>query len=141
MRFMMMMKCNKDSEAGRLPDPRLLAEIMKHSQEMRKAGILLETGGLMPTSKGARIHVSKGKADVIDGPFAETKEQMLGFYLIDCPNLAAALEVARELACANPGVGGYEIRPVALYVPGTPSAERLAHRPADGGAPVTASAP
>lgn len=95
MRFMMMIKCNKDSEAGRMPDPRLMAEIMKHSQEMRKAGILLETGGLMPTSKGARIHVSKGKADVIDGPFAETKELIGGFAILKANSKEEAVKMGK----------------------------------------------
>ncbi len=95
MRFMMMIKCAKDSEACGPPDPRLLAEIMKHSQEMRKAGILLETGGLMPSSHGARIHVSKGKADVIDGPFAETKELIGGFAILKASSKEEAIKMGK----------------------------------------------
>ena len=94
MRFMMMMKC-KESEAGRLPDPRLMAAIMKHGEEARKAGTLLETGGLEATSKGARIRVAQGKASVIDGPFAETKELIGGFAILKANSKEEAIEMGR----------------------------------------------
>lgn len=69
---------------------------------------------LMPTSAATTLR--KNQSLVLDGPYAETKEQLLGFYVVDVPSLEAALEIARELAAANPG-GAYEIRPVMLYYP------------------------
>jgi len=72
---------------------------------------------LLPTT--AATSLRKGDEPVmLDGPFVETKEQLLGFYVIDCENLEQALETARELAKANPGEGGYEIRPIHLFLPG-----------------------
>jgi hypothetical protein len=72
----------------------------------------------LPTT--AATSLRKGQEPlVLDGPFVETKEQLLGFYLVDCEDLDQALETAKELAEANPGAGGYEVRPVGLFVPGT----------------------
>ena len=71
---------------------------------------------LLPTTSATTLHKNQDPPLVIDGPFAETKETLLGFYIIDVENLEAALDVARQLAAANPG-GAYEIRPVALYLP------------------------
>ncbi len=72
---------------------------------------------LLPTSAATTLR--KGREElVLDGPFAETKEQLLGFYIVDCIDLEAALETARELARANPGTGSYELRPVGFYNPG-----------------------
>jgi hypothetical protein len=70
----------------------------------------------MPTTAATTLRKSEDPPLVIDGPFAETKEQLLGFYVVDCKDLAEALEIARELAAANPG-GSYEIRPIELYFP------------------------
>ena len=81
------------------------------------AGKLKPSVRLMPTSAATTLH--KNKNLVIDGPYAETKEQLLGFYVIDVADLEEALAFARELAAANPG-GAYEIRPVMIYAPGTP---------------------
>jgi len=96
MQFMMMMKCNKEYEAGRPPDPRLMAAIAKHSEAAMKAGILLETGGLLPTSKGARLHVSGGKTNVIDGPFAETKELIGGFAILKAESKEDAIRLGKD---------------------------------------------
>src|SRR5512134_424393 len=74
MRFMMIVKADGSYEAGRAPDPALLAAVGKLSEEMTKAGVLVQSGGLLPSSKGARVRVSGGKMTVTDGPFAETKE-------------------------------------------------------------------
>jgi hypothetical protein len=74
--------------------------------------------GLHPSSKGVRVRFSGTNRSVIDGPFAETKEQLLGFYVVDCKNLDDALDIARDLGRANPG-GAYEIRPVGLFAPGS----------------------
>ena len=79
MRFMVLVKANKDSEAGVLPDEKLLTEMGKFNEELVKAGVMLAGEGLQPTSKGARVKFSGGKRTVIDGPFAETKELVAGF--------------------------------------------------------------
>jgi len=73
MRFMMLVKASKDSEAGGMPDDRLIATMTKYNEEMAQAGILLDLAGLQPSSKGARIKFSGGRPTVVDGPFAETK--------------------------------------------------------------------
>jgi len=110
---MILIKATTDSEAGVMPSEQLLTEMGKFNEELVKAGVMLAGEGLHPSSKGARVRFSGGKRTVIDGPFAETKEQLLGFYIVDCPSLDAAIETAKDLAKANPGTGSYEIRPVA----------------------------
>jgi hypothetical protein len=82
MRFMVIVKANADSEAGRLPDSDAFAEMGKFNEELAQAGVLLAADGLQPTAKGARIRFSGGKATVIDGPFAETKELVAGFWIV-----------------------------------------------------------
>src|SRR5882762_6016258 len=81
MRFMVMVKATKDSEAGVLPDEKLLAEMGKFNEELVKAGVMLAGEGLHASSKGVRVKFAKGKQTVIDGPFAETKELVAGFWL------------------------------------------------------------
>src|SRR6266496_4236430 len=81
MRFMVIVKANKDSEAGAMPTEELLTEMGKFNEELAKAGMLLAAEGLHPSSKGARVRFSGGKTMVIDGPFAETKELVAGFWL------------------------------------------------------------
>lgn len=81
MRFMVLVKANKDSEAGVLPDEKILAAMGKFNEELVKAGVMLAAEGLQPSSKGARVRFSGGKTSVIDGPFAETKELVAGFWL------------------------------------------------------------
>lgn len=85
-------------------------------ERLAKAGKLGPSLRLLPTTAATTLRKNQEQPLVIDGPFAETKEQLLGFYVIDVADLDAALDVARELAAANPG-GAYEIRPVALYLP------------------------
>ena len=82
MRFMMIVKANKDSEAGCLPSEEILAKMTKYNEELVEAGVLLDLSGLQPTSKGARVKFSGAKRTVTDGPFAETKELLAGFWLI-----------------------------------------------------------
>jgi hypothetical protein len=82
MRFMVIVPASKESEAGTLPDQKHFADMIKFNEEMVKAGVMLAGEGLHPTSKGARIQFSEGKTLVIDGPFAETKELIAGFWLI-----------------------------------------------------------
>ena len=81
MRVMVLIKANKDSEAGILPDEKLLTEMGEFNEELGKAGVMLAGEGLHPSSKGARVKFSGGKRIVIDGPFAETKELIAGFWL------------------------------------------------------------
>ncbi|HKT74032.1 MAG TPA: YciI family protein [Steroidobacteraceae bacterium] len=90
---------------------------LHHVQEgLTKKGVLGPSLRLMPTTAATTLRKNQDPPLVLDGPFAETKEQLLGFYVIDVENLDAALDVARQLAAANPG-GSYEIRPVALFNP------------------------
>ena len=97
MRFMMIVKANKDSEAGVLPDEKALAEMGKFNEQMVKAGVMLAGEGLQASSKGARIRYSGDKRTVIDGPFSETKELIAGFWLIQVKSRAEAIEWARRV--------------------------------------------
>jgi hypothetical protein len=94
MRFMMMVKANKDSEAGVMPDEKLIGAMIKYNEELAKAGVLLDLSGLQPSSKGTRIKYSGGKRTVIDGPFAETKELIAGYWLIQVKSKEEAIEWA-----------------------------------------------
>ena len=94
MRFMVIVKANKDSEAGVLPSKELLAEMGKFNEELAKAGVLLAAEGLHPSSKGARVKFSGGKRTVVDGPFAEAKELIAGFWLIQVKSKEEAIEWA-----------------------------------------------
>jgi hypothetical protein len=107
MRFMVMVKASKDSEAGVLPSEELLAAMGKFNEELVKAGVMLEGNGLQPSSKGARIRFAGDKRTVIDGPFAETKELVAGYWLIQVKSLAEAVEWMRR--CPNPHNEGGEI--------------------------------
>ena len=97
MRFMMLVKATKDSEAGTLPDEKLLTDMAKYNEEMVKAGVMLAGDGLQASSKGARIRYSGGKPTVIDGPFAETKELVAGYWLIQVKSREEAIEWARRV--------------------------------------------
>jgi hypothetical protein len=113
MRFMVMVKANKDSEAGVLPDEKLLADMGKFNEELVKAGVMLAGEGLQPSSKGARVRFSGAKRTVIDGPFAETKELVAGFWLWQVKSRDEAIEWVKR--CPNPFPGGeseIEIRQV-----------------------------
>ena len=85
------------------------------SETLRKRGIFLAGDPLLPTGTASTVRMRGGKSVATDGPFAETKEQLLGFYIVDCASLDQAIETAKELAVANPGTGSYEIRPVAEF--------------------------
>lgn len=92
MRFMVLVKANKDSEAGVLPDKKMLTEMGKFNEELAKAGVMLAGEGLQPSSKGARVRFSGSKRTVVDGPFAETKELVAGFWLWQVKSRAEAIE-------------------------------------------------
>jgi hypothetical protein len=92
MRFMILVKADKDSEAGVLPSEKLLTDMGKYNEELAKAGVLLAAEGLHASSKGARVRFSGNKRTVIDGPFAETKELVAGFWLWQCKSKAEAIE-------------------------------------------------
>jgi hypothetical protein len=96
MRFMIIVKGNKDTEAGVMPQESLMAEMARYHEELVKAGALLDASGLQPTSKGARIKYSNGKRTVIDGPFAESKELIAGYTIIQVKSREEAMEWARR---------------------------------------------
>jgi hypothetical protein len=96
MRFMMIVKASKDSEAGKMPSEELLSAMGKYNEELMKAGALVDLSGLHPTSKGARIKFSNGKRTVIDGPFAETKDLIGGYWIIQVKSKAEAIEWAKR---------------------------------------------
>jgi hypothetical protein len=103
MRFMVIVKATPSSEAGALPEPKLLEEMGKYNEELVKAGVLLAGEGLHPSSKGARVRFSGTKRTVIDGPFAETKELVAGFWLFQVKSLEEAIEWVKR--CPNPFPG------------------------------------
>src|SRR6202030_1948648 len=96
MRFMMLFKASKDSEAGMMPDESLIAAMTKYNEEMAKAGILLDLAGLQPSSKGARIKFSDGRPTVVDGPFTGTKELIAGYWLIQVKSKEEAIDWAKR---------------------------------------------
>jgi len=95
MRFMMMVKANKDTEAGVMPDERLITAMTRYNEDLSKAGVLLDLAGLQPSSKGARIKFTRGrKPAVIQGPFVETKQLIAGYWLIQVKSKEEAIEWA-----------------------------------------------
>jgi hypothetical protein len=107
MRFMVMVKATKESEAGVMPDQALLTEMGRYNEELVKAGVLLTGEGLHPSSKGVRLRFSGERRTVIDGPFTETKELVAGFWLIQVRSMEEAIEWVRR--CPNPMPGESEI--------------------------------
>jgi hypothetical protein len=107
MRFMVIVKATKDSEAGALPSEELLTAMGKYNEDLAKAGILLAGEGLQPSSKGARVRFSGPKRTVVDGPFAETKELIAGFWLWKVKSKEEAIEWVKR--CPNPMPGDSEI--------------------------------
>lgn len=107
MRFMIIVKATKDSEAGVMPGEQLLTDMGRFNKELVKAGVMLAGEGLHPTSKGARVKFSGAKRTVIDGPFAETKELIAGFWLWKCKSREEAIEWVKR--CPNPMKGESEI--------------------------------
>ncbi|MDQ0472376.1 YciI family protein [Labrys wisconsinensis] len=97
----------------------VMGRLLAVEKTLARAGRLGPVARLLPTTAATTLRKSAGEPLVIDGPFAETKEQLLGFFIVDCADLEEALATARELAVANPGVGAYEIRPVATFKQGS----------------------
>ncbi len=115
MRFMVMVKADKSSEAGVMPDEKLLTAMGKFNEELAKAGVLLAGEGLQPSSKGARVRFSGAKRTVIDGPFAETKELVAGFWLWQVKSKEEAIEWVKR--CPNPMMGDSEIEIRQVFEP------------------------
>ena len=108
MRFMMIVKASKESEAGVMPREENLADMAKYNEELVKAGVMLDGAGLKPSSKGARIKYSGEKRTVIDGPFAESKELVAGFWIIQVKSKDEAIEWAKRVPFDE---GEVELRP------------------------------
>jgi hypothetical protein len=109
---MVIVRATKDSEAGVLPDGKILAEMGKYNEELAKAGILLAAEGLQSSAKGARVRFSGAKRTVTDGPFAETKELIAGFWLWQVKSMAEAIEWVKRCPNPMPGDSDIEIRQV-----------------------------
>lgn len=112
MRVMVLVKATKNSEAGVMPDMEFMAAMGKFNEELVKAGVLLDGDGLRPSSAGKRVHFADGKVTVVDGPFAETKELVAGYWVWQVDSIEEAVEWARR--CPNPMPGEesvLEIRP------------------------------
>jgi len=103
MRFMVMVKATKNSEAGRLPTEDLLAAMGRFNEELVKAGVMLAGEGLQPSAKGKRVKFAAGKRTVVDGPFAETKELIAGFWLWQCKSMDEAVEWVKRCPDPMPG--------------------------------------
>jgi hypothetical protein len=107
MRFMVIVKATRDSEAGVMPSAQLLAEMGRYNEALVKAGVMQAGEGLHPSSKGARVRFSGKNRSVVDGPFAETKELVAGFWLWKCASLQEAIDWVKR--CPNPMPGDSEI--------------------------------
>ena len=103
MRFLMIVKANKDSEAGVLPDPKLLSAMGKFNEEMANSGVLVDAMGLQSSAKGARVKFAGDRRIVTDGPFAETKELIAGFWIIQVKSRQEAIEWAKRSPNPHPG--------------------------------------
>lgn len=114
MRFMIAVRASRESEAGVMPDERLLAEMGRYHEELQKAGVLLDANGLKPSSQGWRITYAGGQRNLVDGPFTETKELIAGYTIIQVRSREEALEWARRFP--NPALDGggavIEVRPL-----------------------------
>lgn len=118
MKFMMIVKATKDSEAGLPPNSELIEAVGKMGEAAAKSGALLSSGGLLPSSRGARIRAAQGKTSVIDGPFAETKELVGGYAIFELPSKEEAIRAGREFMQVHADIlgpeyeGELEIRPI-----------------------------
>ncbi|HMF76002.1 MAG TPA: YciI family protein [Bryobacteraceae bacterium] len=112
MKVLVFVKATKESEAGQMPDEKLLTEMGRFNEELVKAGVMLAGEGLHPSSKGARVRFNGENRSVIDGPFAETKELVAGFWIWQVKSMAEAIEWVRRCPNPMPGESTIEIRPV-----------------------------
>ncbi len=112
MKFMVMVKATRDSEAGVMPSEQLLAEMGRFNEELVKAGIMQAGEGLHPSAKGARVRFSGQDRKVIDGPFAETKELVAGFWIWNCASLQEAVDWVKRCPNPMPGESEIEIRQI-----------------------------
>src|SRR5437588_9032635 len=119
MKFMLLLKADANTEAGKMPDEKVLLAMGKYNEELIKAGVLLDADGLQPTSKGARVRFAGGKTTVIDGPFADSKELLAGFWMIQVKSKDEAIEWAKRVpfdpdgaSATSGGYGEIEIRQV-----------------------------
>ncbi|MGZ5035996.1 MAG: YciI family protein [Usitatibacter sp.] len=115
MKFMVMVKATKESESGVMPDEKLLTDMGKFNEELVKAGIMKAGEGLHPSSKGARVRFSGSKRTVVDGPFAETKELVAGFWIWEVKSLGEAIAWVKR--CPNPFHGDSEIEIRQIFAP------------------------
>lgn len=113
MRFIVMVKATKDFEAGVMPSEELLGAMAKYNEELVKAGVMLDGNGLHPSSKGARVRFEGDRRTVIDGPFAETKELIAGYWILQTGSLAEAIEWIKR--CPNPHMEESEIEIRQLF--------------------------
>ncbi|MBI1743631.1 YciI family protein [Candidatus Acetothermia bacterium] len=127
MRFMILVKANKESEAGVLPDEKILTAMGKFNEELVKAGVMLAGEGLHPSSKGARVKFSGGKHIVTDGPFAETKELIAGFWLWQVKSKAEAIEWLKRAPFDQTEVEIRQVFEAADFAPSDPTGELRAH--------------
>lgn len=111
MRVMMIVKASEQSEAGVMPSTKMFAEMGRFNEELQKAGVLLDAAGLKPSSKGARVMLKDGKRTVVDGPFAEVKELIAGFWVLDLKSKEEAIEWALRAPDPHEGEWTIEIRP------------------------------
>ena len=123
MRFMILVKANKDSEAGVLPDGKILTEMGKFNEELVKAGVMLVGEGLQPSSKGARVKFAKGKRTVIDGPFTETKELVAGFWLWQVGSKEEAIEWLKRAPFEDTEVEIRQVFETQDFAPSDPTGE------------------
>jgi hypothetical protein len=112
MKVMVIVKANKDSEAGVMPSEKLMTDMGNFNEQLVKAGIMLAGEGLHPSSKGKRVHFAGTQKKVIDGPFSETKELIAGFWLWQVKSIDEAVEWVRRMPCEEGQEGDVEIRPV-----------------------------
>ena len=112
MRFMVMIKANRDTEAGVMPSEDILAAMGHYNEELANAGVLLGGEGLHPSNRGARVRFSDGQPSVVDGPFAETRELIAGYWLFQTPSLQDAIEWVKRCPSSAVGDSDIEIRQI-----------------------------
>jgi hypothetical protein len=125
MRFMVIVKASKESEAGVLPDTKLLADMGKFNEELVKAGVMLAGEGLHPSSKGARVKFAKGKRTLIDGPFAEAKELIGGFWLWQVKSMDEAIEWLKRAPFEDAEVEIRQVHESVDFAPSDPTGELM----------------